>query len=110
MSEVTDELNLSELEDSYVKVLLLLTASPATSSQPRRAGFWHGLAGILSAEHEKRQAGADFGGGQATALQPDDVSELEAVIEELRRDIEVLEVEYRAAYGLTPVPGPDEAS
>jgi hypothetical protein len=106
MSEVTDELNLSELDDGYLKVLLLLAASRATSSEPRRAGFWHGLAGILSAEQEKRQAGADFGGGQPAALQPADVAELESVIDELRRDVEALETEYRAAYGEAQPPGP----
>lgn len=110
MSEVTDELNLSELDDSYLKVLLLLAASRTTNSEPRRAGFWHGLAGILNAEQQKRQAGADFGGGQPAALQPGDISELEAVIDELRRDLEALEGEYREAYGQMPVSGPDTRS
>lgn len=110
MSDVTDELNLSELDDQYLKVLLLLAARRASSSDPRRAGFWHGLAGILSAELEKRQAIAAFGGAQPTALQPGDVTEFEAVLEELRSDLAALETEYRAAYGQMPTPGAEPPS
>ena len=102
---VDDELNLSELEDGYLKVLLLLATRRATSSEPRRGGFWHGLAGLLSAEQEKRQAGAAFGGRQPATLQPSEIAELEAVLDELRRDLDALETEYRAAYGEMPVPG-----
>jgi hypothetical protein len=38
-SGVSDELNLSELEVGYLKVLLLMATRQATSSEPRRAGF-----------------------------------------------------------------------
>ena len=105
MPDVTDELNLSELDDEYLKVLLLLAARRASSSDPRRAGFWHGLAGILSEELEKRQAIAAFSGAQPAVLQPGDVAEFEAVLEELRSDLAALESEYRAAYGQLPSPG-----
>ncbi|MDQ6949417.1 MAG: hypothetical protein M3256_24995 [Actinomycetota bacterium] len=110
MPDVTDELNLSELDDEYLKVLLLLAARRASSSAPRRAGFWHGLAGILSAEQEKRQAIAAFGGSQPVRLQPSDIAELEAVLDELRRDLAALETEYRGAYGQMPVPGAEASS
>ncbi|CAN5725709.1 hypothetical protein BH24ACT2_BH24ACT2_06110 [soil metagenome] len=39
MSDVADELNLSELDDGYLKVLLLLAGRRATGTEPRRAGF-----------------------------------------------------------------------
>ena len=110
MSDVTDELNLSELDDEYLKVLLLLAAHRASSSDPRRAGFWHGLAGILSAEQEKRQAIAAFGGSQAMDLQAGDLAELAAVLDELRSDLAALETEYRAAYGQMPAPGAEAPS
>ncbi|MDQ6614386.1 MAG: hypothetical protein M3083_06490 [Actinomycetota bacterium] len=105
MPDVTDELNLSELEDGYLKVLLLLAARRASSSEPRQAGFWHGLAGLLSAEQEKRQAVAAFGGSRPVGLDPAEIAELEAVLDEMRRDLTALESEYRAAYGHLPAPG-----
>jgi len=109
MPDIGDELNLSELEDGYLKVLLLLATRRATSSEPRRAGFWHGLAGILAAEQEKRQPIAAFG-GEPVGLQPTEIAELEAVLDELRRDLEELESEYQAAYGQMPVPGMEAPS
>jgi hypothetical protein len=101
-----EELNVAELDDAYLKVLLLLASRRADSSEPRRAGFWHGLAGILSAEQEKRQGTAALGRpSPAATLQTDEVAELEAVLDELRRDVVALESEYRAAYGQMPPAG-----
>ncbi len=110
MSDVADELNLSELDDGYLKVLLLLAGRRATGTEPRRAGFWHGLAGILSAEQEQRQDMATFAGSQSADLQPGEMDELEAVLEEFRRDLTALEAEYRAAYGQMAVPGSEASS
>lgn len=45
MSDVTDELNLSELDDGYLKVLLLLAGRRASTTEPRRAGFGMGWPG-----------------------------------------------------------------
>lgn len=109
MSDVTDELNLSELDDGYLKVLLLLAGRRASGTEPRRAGFWHGLAGILSAEQEQRQDMATFGGSEPAGLQPGEMEELESVLDELRRDLTALEAEYRAAYGQMPVPGSESS-
>lgn len=102
MADPAEELNVSELDDGYLKVLLLLSARRASSSEPRRAGFWHGLADILSVEQERRQGPAEVNPRQATVLQGDELGELQAVLEELRRDIDTLEVEYRSAYGQVP--------
>ena len=110
MAEITEELNLSELDDGYLKVLLLLSARRAASSEPRRAGFWHGLAGILSTEQESRQAMADFEGQQSAEAGPEEIAELEAIVDELRRDLTSLESEYRAAYGQMPTPGSEAQS
>lgn len=105
MAEISEELNLSELDDGYLRVLLLLSARRAASSEPRRAGFWHGLAGILGAEQESRQAMASFEGQPGAERGSDDIAELEAIVDELRRDLTSLESEYRAAYGDMPTPG-----
>ncbi len=105
MLDAADELNVSELDDAYLKVLLLLAGRRAEGAEPRRAGFWHGLAGILSAEQEKRQGLAALGRQEPTALQDDEIAELEAVIDELRRDVATLESEYRASYGQMPAAG-----
>ena len=100
-----EELNVSELDDAYLKILLLLATRRADSSEPRRAGFWHGLASTLSAELEMRQGMARLGQDPAAVLQADDEAELEAVLDEMRRDVATIESEYRAAYGHMPRAG-----
>ncbi|HEX8770413.1 MAG TPA: hypothetical protein VF711_06580 [Acidimicrobiales bacterium] len=104
MPDESDDLNsaVSELDDAYLKVVMLLAVRRATSEEPRRAGFWHSLAGILAAEQEKRRHAAEFRGDKTAAPEPDDLSELSRVMNELRRDLEALETEYRESYGRLP--------
>ena len=103
MADTRDELNISELDDGYLKILLLLAVRRASSSEPRRAGFWHGLAGILSTELEMRQATAQVGTPtqrSSEAGKPaEEMIEFGAVLDELRRDVATLESEYRDSYG-----------
>lgn len=98
MADATDELNISELDDGYLKILLLLAVRRAGSSDPRRTGFWHGLAGLLSDELETRQSTAGLGLPGAEA-EPPPMDDLAAVLEEMRSDVATLESEYRASYG-----------
>ena len=102
MLNAADELNVSELDDVYLKVLLLLASTRAESAEPRRAGFWHGLAGILSTEQEKRQGAGALARREPAALEKDEMAELGRVLDELRRDVASIESEYRAAYGQAP--------
>ncbi|HWG74716.1 MAG TPA: hypothetical protein VG184_11755 [Acidimicrobiales bacterium] len=109
MSDAKDELNISELDDGYLKILLLLSVRRASSSDPRRAGFWHGLAGILSSELETRQATSGIGmpteaaaGSDTQAASGTDAAlgmttEVGEVLDELRRDVATLEAEYRSS-------------
>lgn len=110
---------ISDLDDGYLRAQLLLAVGRASREEPRRAGFWHALAGLLAAEQQQRQQSAGLT-GTATA-QADDPggtsSALEAVLEELRRDAETLEAEYADATGEFPTPAgqaplvqPDEAA
>jgi len=94
----------SELDDAYLKVLLLVAIRRATSEEPRRAGFWHGLAGILAAEQEKRRGVAQFRDDEPVALQPDELSELQMLLGELRADLQTVEAEYEESYGQAPPP------
>lgn len=95
----------SELDDGYLKVLLLLTVRRAMSEEPRRAGFWHGLAELLANEQEKRRGAAEFRHDVPTAIDEGDLVELETVIAELRRDLETIGAEYRESYGDSGTPG-----
>lgn len=103
--DATEELNVSELDDAYLKILLLLASTRAESAEPRRAGFWHGLAGILSAEQEKRQGAGVLGRQEPATLQEGEAAELSLVLDELRRDVATIESEYRASYGQVPPAG-----
>ena len=105
MPDASEDLNVSELDDGYLKILLLLATRRADGSEPRRAGFWHGLASILSTELEKRLGTARLGMDPATTLQGDEEADFEAVLDEMRRDVATIESEYRAAYGHMPPAG-----
>lgn len=103
--DAAEELNVSELDDGYLKVLLLLATRRAESAEPRRAGFWHGLAGILSLEQEKRQDAGALGRREPAGLRGDEMAELAVVLDELRRDVATVESEYEASYGQMPTAG-----
>jgi len=103
--DAAEELNVSELDDGYLKVLLLLATRRAESAEPRRAGLWHGLAGILSLEQEKRQGAGALGRRGPAGLRGDEMAELAVVLDELRRDVATVESEYEASYGRMPTAG-----
>lgn len=106
MAYRSEDLNgaVAELDDGYVTVLLLLAIRRASSEEPRRAGFWHALAGVLAAELEKRRGAAQFRRDDPLAIKPEP-GELEAVVAGFRRDLETLEAEYRESYGDLATPG-----
>ena len=105
---MSEELNVSELDDAYLKVLLLLSVRRAQGAEPRRGGFWHALAGVLSAEEEERQTATHVDDRRAS-LQPGEADELQAILADLRRDVASLEADYHESYGTMPTPG-DPAS
>jgi hypothetical protein len=98
MPEISEELNVSELDDVYLKVLLLLSVRRAEGAEPRRGGFWHALAGVLSVEEENRQAAKQPRNSEAS-MQPDEAAELQAILDDLRRDVASIEADYQESYG-----------
>lgn len=104
MPDESDDLNAAaaELDDAYLKVLMLLAVRRATREEPRRAGFWHSLAGILAAEQEKRRGAAEFRQEDTAAVGTGEVDEVATVLTELHRDLEALAAEYRESYGHLP--------
>lgn len=105
MRDAASELNLSDLDEGYLKVLLLLAVRRAMSEEPHHAGFWHGLAGVLSAEQEKRRDVVEISGAPPAPLRPEEIDELETVLEAWRRDVAALEAEYAESHGKMPKPG-----
>jgi hypothetical protein len=94
----------SELDDEYLKVMLLLALNRARSEEPRRAGFWHALAVTLADEQESRGQAAAL--GKATrASKGTDASDLQAVLDELRNQVASLESELRESSGDIDVAG-----
>ena len=97
---------IAELDDDYLQVQLLLALRRAGNEEPRRAGLWHALAGVLAAEQQSRrqstrltgheQGGDDLGVPMAATL--------ESVREELRRDAAAIAAEYGDAAGEFPNP------
>ena len=113
MADNLDDLRsaMAELDDSYLKVMFLLAVRRASGQEPRRAGFWHSLAGMLSDEQERRQGPAPLREDAPASPAAVEAGELEAVLDELRRDLEALEAEYRESYGemssaISPEPSP----
>lgn len=97
---------IADLDDGYLRLQLLLAVRRAGSQEPRRAGLWHALAGLLAAEQQSRQqsAGLTGGGGKGDEAGGDQASALDEVREELRRDAEAIEAEYGDATGAFPQP------
>jgi hypothetical protein len=95
-----DELTgaVSELDDEYLKVMLLLSLDRARSEEPRRAGFWHALAVTLAEEQESRRRAAALTSSAAAPV-ADEGPALEAVLDELRRQVSSLESELRESAG-----------
>lgn len=86
----------SDLDDAYLQVQLLLAQRRAGSEEPRRAALWHTLAVTLAEELSRRGL---TGSGRATP------EELRQVQEELVRDAEVLRAEYDEAAGRPALAG-----
>jgi hypothetical protein len=98
---------IAELDDEYLKVMLLLAIRRARSEAPRRAGFWHALAVALAEEQETRRSAAELR-PSASAQVPEDEA-LSAVLEELRREVNTLEAEVRESVGDLGVAGAEPA-
>jgi hypothetical protein len=96
----------AELDDGYLKVMLLLAVRRGQSEEPRRSGFWHALAVLLAEEQDRRRRAAQFvPDAEATAVAVDERPELEAVLDELRIEIRSLEAEMNESFGVLDTPG-----
>ena len=91
MPEIPSDLAaaLSELDDGYLRLQLLLAVRRASTEEPRRAGLWHALAGMLAAEQQRRRDEGTAGGDDVLPA----ASVVAEVREELRLDAEALELE-----------------
>lgn len=89
----------AELDDDYLRVLLLMALSRARSEEPRRAGFWHAVAVVLAEEQEKRRGAAQLSAAGAGVAAEPTGPELEAVIAEMRTQLASLEAEARESVG-----------
>lgn len=90
----------TELDDGYLKVMLLLAVRRSQSEEPRRAGFWHAIAVVLAEEQEKRRSLAVLDPqGEASAIAADERPEVDAVLQELRQEMSSLEAEVRESTG-----------
>ena len=94
----------SDLDDGYLKVLLLLAVRRARSEEPRRAGFWHALAVALAEEQETRRGAAELSSVAQRPLEtlapvPEAGPEVEQALEELLLDLTTLKSELRESSG-----------
>lgn len=100
---------ITELDDSYLKVMLTLAIRRSQNEEPRRAGFWHALAVALAEDQEKRRRGAQLRpAGEATASAVDEGPELESVLDELRVEMAALQSEIRESMGDMAVVDPED--
>jgi len=95
MPEPTSDLAeaISAVDDGYLRVQLLLAVRRAGTDEPRRAGMWHALAGLLAAEQQRRRQADELTGGGDDDDQLPPASVIAEVKEELRLDAEALEAE-----------------
>ncbi len=107
---------ISDLDEGYLQAQLLLAVGRASREEPRRAAFWHALAGLLATEQQRRRQSAELTGPPA-ADGLDVETALRQVRDELRLDAETLEAQYADATGEFPTPAgqaplvqPDEAA
>jgi hypothetical protein len=98
---------ISDLDDSYLKVMLLLAVRRAGSEEPRRAALWHALAQLLAEEQEARRRISQMEGpAEREPGEEDLTTAIDAVREELRRDADALEAEVQDTLsGLESPPG-----
>jgi hypothetical protein len=102
MPESSDLLGaIADLDDSYLKVMLLLAVRRARSEEPRRAGFWHALAVALADEQETRRSAAELRPGAATKAADTAVegSDLDSVFDDLVAELTTLKAEIRESSG-----------
>jgi hypothetical protein len=88
----------ADLDDGYLKVLLLLAVRRARSEEPRRAGFWHALAVSLAEEQETRRSAAELQ-PSAVAPVPEPGAEVDQVLDELVHDLTTLKAELKESGG-----------
>lgn len=88
------EAAIAALDDGYLRCQLMLAVRRAGTDEPRRAGVWHALAGLLAAEQQRRRQSDELtgGGGETGDLLPP-ASVIAEVQEELRLDAEALQAE-----------------
>jgi len=95
MAEPTSDLvaALTELDDGYLRVQLLLAVRRAGTDEPRRAGMWHALAALLASEQQRRRQSDELTGGSRGEDPLPPASVVAEVTEELRLDGEALRAE-----------------
>jgi hypothetical protein len=96
--------SVAELDDGYLKVLLLLAVRRTRSEEPRRAGFWHALAVALAEEQESRRGAAELS-REAVAPVPEAGPEVDQALEELLLDLTTLRSELRESGGQMELAG-----
>lgn len=102
----TDDLTaaISELDDGYLQAELLLAVGRAGREEPRRAGFWHALAGLLASEQQRRRQGEELTGPAESSLDDGAAAAIEHIREQLRLDSQSLAAQYADATGGFPAP------
>ena len=84
---------IAALDDGYLRAQLLLAVRRAGSGEPRRAGMWHALAGLLAAEQQRRRQSDELLGCTEDPELAPPAAVLAEVREELRLDAEALAIE-----------------
>jgi hypothetical protein len=96
---------ISELDDGYLQVQLLLAVRRAGSQEPRRAAMWHALARLLAEEQQRRRQSTQLTGEAGPGEIADEGrSAVDDVREELRRDADAIDAEYEDAAADFPAP------